>query len=483
MWLVNIRITGTGMAYRTGLNEHVWRDPSLYLNDNFLQRINGLPVIRDHPENSLLNDREFKDRIVGTVMLPYIKDDEVWAIARIYNDEIINEIKDETVSTSPAVSFNGTSDNILIDDKDSHLLIEGRPALIDHIALVTKEQGSLGVWDKNQIPEGIEVSNKEGMEMDEEKLQKMLNTLANSVGSKLDAFKSGFENRLDSMESQMSNFNIRLDAVKKDNHIEGDKTKHNEILKKLNELEERKDSGDENNLEKKVAELERRLDTKEEEGKKGRKDRRDRKDEDDYDKKEREEGREEEKEEENRKRNDRKDESKERETGRDEEKEEEKHKRKDRKDEAEDRFSWTAEDEEEERKDKSMIDARVKADSAFSACGKKAPKPFDGESAIAYRKRALSALQKFSPDYKDAKIKDISDPAMLSMAEKIIYADAAQAIKLQRQNTPGRLFEIIRTDAANRQIKTFEGDPNAWLAAFKLSPRTVVKFNPNGRVA
>lgn len=52
MWLVNIRITGTGLAYRTGLKEHVWRDPNLYLNDEFLQRCNGLPVIANHPDGA-----------------------------------------------------------------------------------------------------------------------------------------------------------------------------------------------------------------------------------------------------------------------------------------------------------------------------------------------------------------------------------------------------------------------------------------------
>ena len=42
--LVALRITGTGAAYRSGANEFVWRDPSIYLNAEFLQRCNGLPV-------------------------------------------------------------------------------------------------------------------------------------------------------------------------------------------------------------------------------------------------------------------------------------------------------------------------------------------------------------------------------------------------------------------------------------------------------
>lgn len=68
------------------------------------------------------------------------------------------------------------------------------------------------------------------------------------------------------------------------------------------------------------------------------------------------------------------------------------------------------------------------------------------------------------------------------MAEKTIYADAAQAIQLKRQNTPGHLFEVIKTDAANRQIRTFEGDPDTWMSAFKQQPRKVVKFNTSGRM-
>ncbi|END3745366.1 NUDIX hydrolase, partial [Escherichia coli] len=65
MWLVNLRITGTGLAYRAGLKEHVWRDPKLYLNEEFLRRCNGLPVIANHPDDAVLTEEDFKSRIVG----------------------------------------------------------------------------------------------------------------------------------------------------------------------------------------------------------------------------------------------------------------------------------------------------------------------------------------------------------------------------------------------------------------------------------
>lgn len=64
MWLVNLRITGTGLAYRAGLKEHVWRDPKLYLSEEFLRRCNGLPVIANHPDDAVLTEEDFKSRIV-----------------------------------------------------------------------------------------------------------------------------------------------------------------------------------------------------------------------------------------------------------------------------------------------------------------------------------------------------------------------------------------------------------------------------------
>jgi 8-oxo-dGTP pyrophosphatase MutT (NUDIX family) len=83
--LFAIRITGTGAAYRQSRNEYVWRDPEIYLNPEFLQRCNGLAVIMEHPKGALLNSKEFNDRSVGAVLLPFVRGDEVWGVAKIYD--------------------------------------------------------------------------------------------------------------------------------------------------------------------------------------------------------------------------------------------------------------------------------------------------------------------------------------------------------------------------------------------------------------
>ncbi|MBC1145046.1 DUF2213 domain-containing protein, partial [Escherichia coli] len=157
MWLVNLRITGTGMAYRAEEKEFVWRSPQTYLNPQFLERCAGVPVIIDHPESKTLEDVGERSRIIGTVMLPYIRGDEVWGVCRIYGQEIIDYIQKARgeVSTSPSVVFCGASGGAEVPDVmgEDNFFIEGTPFLIDHVALVP-----LGVWDKGGKPSGVEVT-------------------------------------------------------------------------------------------------------------------------------------------------------------------------------------------------------------------------------------------------------------------------------------------------------------------------------------
>ena len=102
----------------------------------------------DHPETSVLTTEEFKNRAIGSIILPYIKGDEVWGIAKIYDNDAMKQIIEEGnspagISTSPSVVFDNTAGNTTLTTEDgSPLLIEGVPFLLDHIAIVTKARGS-----------------------------------------------------------------------------------------------------------------------------------------------------------------------------------------------------------------------------------------------------------------------------------------------------------------------------------------------------
>ena len=163
LWLFDLRITGTGVSYRPSRDEYVFRPPEYYLTDDFLERCQGLSVIFDHPEKGLLDTNEFRQRSIGSIVLPYIPTTEdekhrlsdVWGIARIYDGDAAELLLTTEMSTSPAVSFTSDAMETVRTEDGSKLLIEGNPALLDHLAVVSEASGSKGVWDKGGPATGV----------------------------------------------------------------------------------------------------------------------------------------------------------------------------------------------------------------------------------------------------------------------------------------------------------------------------------------
>jgi hypothetical protein len=150
-----IRISGVGAAWRESENEFCWRDPAGWLTPAMCARATGLPVLVDHPERGVLNSPEFAARCVGVTVYGYVRNDELWAIARIL-DSGANEILQAGAyeDTSPAVTF-APGTGARIDVGRAALLLEPPPMLLDHIALAAK-----GVWTRDGPP-GVDNSNME----------------------------------------------------------------------------------------------------------------------------------------------------------------------------------------------------------------------------------------------------------------------------------------------------------------------------------
>lgn len=156
MLLIALRITGTGLSYRSALNEFVWRDASIFASDEFLERCQGLPLIWEHPKKGGLTSKEFDKRMVGTAVLPHRRETdrgmEVWAIGKIWDAEAARLLTNLQLSTSPGVSFTPLDGNQSLMYGSAAILIEGTPHLLDHCAVGVE----LGVWDKQGPPAGIE---------------------------------------------------------------------------------------------------------------------------------------------------------------------------------------------------------------------------------------------------------------------------------------------------------------------------------------
>ncbi len=215
--LFNMRITGTGQAYRTAHKEYVWRDPSLYLNDDFLARAAGIEVIWEHPDKQILDSKEYAQRTIGSIMLPYIKGDEVWGIARIRDSEAADMMEKGQLSTSPSVVLSDDRNTVVKNYRDKKpLLIEGDPKLLDHLAVCEQ-----GVWDKGGQPVGVESTNTGDGTMPEEteaerKAREDKAKADADAGQKLDNILDHLKlgnARLDSIEDKLKKSDARMDAM------------------------------------------------------------------------------------------------------------------------------------------------------------------------------------------------------------------------------------------------------------------------------
>ncbi|KLQ01755.1 NUDIX hydrolase [Enterobacter roggenkampii] len=397
MWMFAIRVTGTGVTWRSADQQMAFRNPDDYLTPEFLQRVAGVPLIWLHPEKNKLDSDEFAKRVIGTLTNSWVADSgEVWAIARVYDAEAAEIMATRQLSTSPTVTFSEMQDSIIKIDGQP-LLVEGSPVLLDHVAICEQ-----GVWDKLLAPTGVKSDSipNEAEKMDEEKIVALINKAIDArmakadeekdAKAKADAEEAAKKEKADAEAKEAEEAKAKADAEEK-----AAKEKADAEAKEKADAEEAecmaKEKAD-SQLRQEIADLRSRIPT---------------------------------------------------------------------------------ELSDEERNE--VADAQVKADSVFSCFGKRAPVPLSGEKPLAYRRRLMIQLQEHSPDFKSVDLSSIADSALLSVAEKTIYADAQKSASLSVG--PGMLREIKRADATGRQISTFEGDPAATWAPFQSGKRQVTSFN------
>jgi hypothetical protein len=77
----SLRLSGVGVAFRPSRNEFVYRPPEIWLSDEMLDRVRGLPVIVQHPPDQQLNGDELAKRVIGTIIHSYIEGDSLMGVA------------------------------------------------------------------------------------------------------------------------------------------------------------------------------------------------------------------------------------------------------------------------------------------------------------------------------------------------------------------------------------------------------------------
>ena len=183
--LFKVRITGTGTSYRSAHDEFVYRPPEHFLTEKFVQRCNGLPLIFEHPESSVLDSEEFRQRAIGTIILPYIDGDEVWGVAKVFDADGAALMQSSHASTSPAVVFRNAGSTEAVEIDGQTLLIEGTPSYLDHLAICEN-----GVWDKGGAPSGIAITPTDEEPLMDKEQEQAMPAWADAIMKRLDAIEA-----------------------------------------------------------------------------------------------------------------------------------------------------------------------------------------------------------------------------------------------------------------------------------------------------
>jgi 8-oxo-dGTP pyrophosphatase MutT (NUDIX family) len=429
VWLFDLRITGTGLSYRTALDEYSWRTPDDFLTEEFRERCYGLPVIFEHPK-TLLNSKEYRERNLGSIFLPYLATDEVWGVAKVFDDDAAVLMHESHESTSPAVVFRdaGSAEFLEIDGKT--VLIEGKPSYLDHLA-ICKE----GVWDKGGEPSGV---NNGEIRMDENVTAapaEQVPAWADALGKRFDDGLAAFGQRLDALENKggdsMPTAELRGDGAAAEMALAeaAGAVEESAEAKAARELKERQDAED-------CA----------------------RRDSEEKNRKEAEEAA-------------RKD-SAERMDAQNRENAELKAQIKamnDRLTSLTTPLSVTDRD--------ALSAAQARWDSVAQMFGEQVAAPLHGESPLAYRQRLAAKFQKHSEKFKGIRL-DSFDGTVFDTIEEQIRMDAQEYARSPAVTPSGKLIPIVRRDEAGRQITEYSGDMNAWLGFFKHEGQGVRLLDP-----
>jgi 8-oxo-dGTP pyrophosphatase MutT (NUDIX family) len=445
VWLFAIRITGTRAAYRTKYDEYVFRKPENYLTAEFLARCNGLAVVWKHPKGSILNSEEFSNRVVGSVFLPYIAGDEVWAVAKIYVEAAAQMMEDENLSTSPGVNFADLSVNVkmtleLEDNVEVEVLNEGDPSLFDHVAIC-----ALGVWDKGGEPSGIRSESREDSAMtpEEEKAKKDADEKMVADKAKKDADEKAAADKAkkDAEEKE------KADKAKKDaeagtklatDPVPDLQTTLAALADSIGSIGKRMDAYDAADKAKKDAEeeeLRKKGDPKQMAADKAKKDA---------------------------------------------EEEEEKKKADKAKKDAEEKAKADAAAMKDELKElramipkqhgdpdyHSVVDAQARADEVFCKFGQRAPIPQQGETAGIYERRCVKKLREHSATWAKASVESaFADDASFAIVRDQVYKEATTAALNPANIEAGTLRAVKEVRDGHTHI-TYHGDPANWMNRF-----------------
>jgi hypothetical protein len=424
-WLYDIRITGTGVAYRSAHDEYAFRDPTEWLTDEFVERCNGLAVVFEHPDGGALTSDDYRERAIGSIVMPYRKGDEVWGIARIYDEDAAALMQTSHISTSPGVITPPGNVPLELDD-DTSVLDERLPIILDHIAIVPN-----GVWDKGAAPSGVRVDTAppghsaittETDAMADDKPEDVARDDAADLKERLDAAekcRADAEKERDELREKMDAMSKRMDAW------EADKARDDAARDDASKKDESEEAKPED-----VKATEKPI------------------------------------------REDRKDEQVDANKGAAINDAADVVKMREEIDRLRNQMATLSREPTFDEREQ-IAAAHRRADSVYQMLGMRAPEAMAGENPLAYRRRLAAKLQKHSAKFGSFRLDASIDVNAFDLIESQIYADAEKAARAPDNMPAGRLIPHTTTELG-KQVTRFYGDSAAAYAAFMPPVRNAI---------
>ncbi len=124
-----------------------------------------------------------------------------------------------------------------------------------------------------------------------------------------------------------------------------------------------------------------------------------------------------------------------------------------------------------------FAEAHARADRLARLFGSTAAQPETGEPVVDYRRRLAARFQRraLDPAIRDVALRYVP-AAAFDQIERQIYDQAEEFGRSAASAPPGKLRAIASDDQSGRAITEFVGDPNAWMNAFAMPLRRVVRF-------
>ena len=243
---IPMRLTGLGLAERIIDNKAMIfnRTKENFATDEFMKIYANIPICIQHPtnENGEFEPLGFKyaSSIIGNAIHSFLRDDEIWIIARLHNLEAVEIILNNDISTSPYFISKEVQHEI-----ENDVIYNEIPLICNHLAIVDKGFWDKKIADKNPISKEQNMSSKKVDSAEVEKIDTEAQKADNDTETETKADNPETETKADSEVEKVDTQEAEASEAKVDTQTqaEADSTDNvSALIDEINTLKAQVDS-------------------------------------------------------------------------------------------------------------------------------------------------------------------------------------------------------------------------------------------------